>query len=170
MFFDLIFRVSRKLPISKAEVILVAQSKGFIPTFEQLSSQHGNLAVQKLYNKVRTFGNSRKGQLFIENQIRSNPDNSRYTSNTFMANIQISHHRSIFTYTEEERLFNQVFRDLINRVANKQTVRRREILERAFNSERFAPLLLKMKSQPKMEIKILNKVRYLGHKNIIDHL
>ena len=125
----------------------------FGPVLERLKVKYGHLSiVQKLYNKIRTLGNSRR----FNNSFPSLSNGSE----------TLAHHKTIFKLCNDEILFKEIFSDIISRVANKQVVTKKEILFRAHNNVQFAPLMLSLKSSHSncnLDQKIYNKVRSIGN-------
>ena len=70
-------------------------------------------------------------------------------------------HKSIFKLSSDEKIFKDVFFDIINRVTNRQVVTRREILFRAHNNVEFAPVLLRLKETGPQILKKMDKSKYI---------
>ena len=168
-FHSYIQKVKDRSRISKNEITGRANaSKRFAPVLDRLLSvNHGDI-YQQLYNRIRTLGS----------KLRSNNGMFGAVSRKQCPKIQFdplansplvktsAHHRSLFEFQDEESLFLNVFSSLIEKVKNKQSVSKRMILNRAYLSNEFSPLLDKLfknRSLSRVEQIIINKVRSSGY-------
>ena len=128
-----------------------ANSLEFSPVLANLKNKHPNSEVIfKLCSRIRTLGISRRS-----------PNHSSPSSGYPI----YATHRGLFKLTKQESLFKEVFDDIIQWIANKQVVTKVEILTKAHNSVRLAPLLLEMQQycpSCNLDVRIFNKVRSLG--------
>ena len=157
--------VTNRFSITKRGVIKRANtSEEFAPVLDRLKYSGNSLIdpYQKIYNRIRTIGNSQRDKTIdtIGRAKTCEPVNHLH---------QMTHHRSLFRNRQDEDIFREFFSDFIIRVAQKEFVRKRDILERAYNDCRFFPLLAKLKSDyPGEDIdqKIYNKARSIGHSRV----
>ena len=148
--------VTNRFSITKRGVTKRANTgEEFAPVLDRLKYSGNSLIdpYQKIYNRIRTIGNSQRDK----------------TCEPVHHLHQITHHRSLFRNRQDEDLSREFFSDFIIRVAQKEFVRKRDILESAYNDCRFFPLLAKLKSDyPGEDIdqEIYNKARSIGHSRV----
>ncbi|KAI6649940.1 hypothetical protein LOD99_6304 [Oopsacas minuta] len=162
VFQKFITRVEDHLPVSKAEVIHKANSTSeFVPVLLRLKSRHTGDVYQKIYAKIRTVGNVLKS-CNGNNSSNLTPSTKSRLESTF----ETGHHKSIFLLRKDENIFFSVFSDMITRISERKIVRKIEILDRAYSSAEFSPLIDKLHSSSSLSAidkRIFNKVHSMGY-------
>ena len=160
VFSDFITKVENRIIVTKRAIIERAITDiEFAPVLSRLQIGSGHLdgTFQRIHNRIRTVGNSRRKTKLGTNGTNCNSDVSSSVN---------YRRRNVFQNAHDEKLFKEIFSDLIIKVAKKEIVRRRDILDRAYNDIRFAPTLANLKGcypGEDIDLKICNKVRSIGH-------
>ena len=127
----------------------------------QSGSDHLDGPFQRIYNRIRTIGDSKRKTKVGGNGASSNSDVSNYVN---------PRRRNLFQNGQDKKIFKEIFSDLIIKVSKKEIVRRREIVDRAYNDIIFALTLVNLKAcypGEDIDLKIFNKLRSMFHSLVI---
>ena len=164
VFSHLILMVAKKYPVSRKDVLTkMVDSTEFYPILEKLRRQFSNETLEKtVVYRVRTKGNFlRLHNKSNDNLVNTDLDISKDSQIHLLTTVK--RNRSIFLLQKDEKIFLKLFSDLIQRVANRQTLNRCDVIDR-MNHKEFSAVMIRLKSLYSDDIcvKILSKVRTVG--------